>query len=194
MNQRWEQSPDGAPIDFWIDVEPQRDTVRLIPAGELDIATVGQLQSELDDLIEAGLGQIVIDLRGVEFIDSTGLHLLVEAHERANHEAWQLAIVPGRHDVQQLFEITGTIEQLPFTPNANGADPRDAQHRMTSSSPPGRRASLLPVRLCTPTYGHGDDDLAGPTSALSNDTHSRPDETNPPLPNTPRDETPTGPP
>jgi anti-sigma B factor antagonist len=130
MNQRWEPSSGGAPIDFWIDVEPQRDTVRLIPAGELDIATVGQLQRELDDLIEAGFGQIVIDLRGVEFIDSTGLHALVEAHERAKDEGWQLAIVPGRHVVQQLFEITGMIEQLPFTPSTNGArnsDPRHAQ-------------------------------------------------------------------
>jgi anti-sigma B factor antagonist len=130
MNKGWEPSAGGAPIDFWIDVEPQSDTVQLIPAGELDIATVGQLQRELDDLIEAGFGQIVIDLRGVEFIDSTGLHALVEAHERAKDEGWQLALVPGRHAVQQLFEITGTIEQLPFTHSSNGAgsyDPRNAQ-------------------------------------------------------------------
>jgi anti-sigma B factor antagonist len=128
MNKLWEPSAGGAPIEFWIDVEPQRDTVKLIPAGELDISTVGELQRELDDLIEAGFGRIVIDLRGVEFIDSTGLHAVLEAHERANHEGWQLALVPGRHAVQQLFEITGTTEQLPFTPSTNGAGNSDARN------------------------------------------------------------------
>jgi hypothetical protein len=57
-------------------------------------------------------------------------HALLEACERADHEDWQLSIVPGRHAVQQVFEITGTIEQLPFTPSTNGAgdsDPRDSQ-------------------------------------------------------------------
>ena len=111
----------AAPIEFSIDVEPQSDTVKVIPAGELDIATVGDLQSELDDLIEAGFGRIVIDLRGVDFIDSTGLHLLVSAHERAKNEDWQLAIIPGRHAVQQVFEITGTIEDLPFMPSGGVA-------------------------------------------------------------------------
>jgi hypothetical protein len=63
-------------------------------------------------------------------VGSTRLHLLVSAHERASREDWQLAIVHGRHAVQQIFEITGTIEQLPFTPSTNGAgnpDPRNSQ-------------------------------------------------------------------
>jgi anti-sigma B factor antagonist len=132
MNERWVPSTRGAPIDFWIDLEPHCDTVKLIPAGELDVAAVGQLQSELDDLIEAGFVQIVIDLRRVEFIDSTGVLALLSAHERAEREHWQLAIVPGRRAVHRLFEITGAIDQVPFAP---------------ATTDSGSPASQLPHRL-----------------------------------------------
>ncbi len=115
MSAGREPALGGTPIDFSIDVGPRRDTVKIIPAGELDIATVGQLQSELGELIEAGFERVVIDLRCVEFIDSTALHALFTAHERAQDEDWQLAIVPGRYAVHRIFEIAGAVEQLPFT-------------------------------------------------------------------------------
>ncbi len=197
MNEHWEPSPGGTPIDFWIDVEPQRDAVKLIPAGELDIATVGQLQSELDDLIEAGFARVVIDLCGVEFIDSTGLHLLVSAHERARARSGSSAIVSGRHAVQQLFEITGTIEQLnsrppltaPATPTVATRNSRT--DRMTSSSPPERGAGPLPIRPYTQTHSDGNADLAGPTPRYPiARTASR--RGHPTLPNTPKGETLTG--
>jgi len=146
MNERLKPSPSSAPIGFWIDVEPRRDTVKLIPTGELDIATVRQLKSELDDLIEAGFGRIVIDLRRVMFIDSTGLHALVSVHDRAKHEGWQFSIVPGPHAVQRLFEITGTIEKLPFTPATTNSSCLASQlpHRPVGVDPgPGARIRLL---------------------------------------------------
>lgn len=123
MTERWEPFPGGAPIGFSIDLEPRCETVSIIPTGELDVATVGQLQSQLEELIEGGFVRMVIDLRGVEFIDSTGLPALLSAHERARREDWQLAIVPGRHAVQRLFEMTGTIEQLPFTAATSASSP-----------------------------------------------------------------------
>jgi anti-sigma B factor antagonist len=103
------------PTRFSIDVQPQRDTVKVSPAGELDLATIEELQNELEKLIEAGFPRIVVDLRRVEFLDSTGLHALLSANARANEEGWQLGIIPGRPGVQRIFEITGAIDQLPFT-------------------------------------------------------------------------------
>lgn len=195
MNKRWEPFPGAAPVDFWIDVEPQLDTVRLIPVGELDIATVGELRSELDALIEAGFDRIVIDLRRVEFMDSTGLHALLEACERADHLGWELAIVPGKPVVQQIFEITGTIEELPFTPCTNGAGNSNSRSshsptdRMASSSPlervaSRRRSNLSHGSIATIT-------MASPVqpTALSTGTYSRPGEANPPLPTAPTAET-----
>ena len=49
---------------FRIDVEPERDSVRVAPVGELDIATVEKLRAEVDRLRESGFTDLVLDLRG----------------------------------------------------------------------------------------------------------------------------------
>ena len=63
---------------FRVDVEPARESVRVAPVGELDIATVDKLQAEVTRLLETGFAKIVLDLRGVRFLDSTGLRLVLE--------------------------------------------------------------------------------------------------------------------
>ncbi len=112
------EGPIGAsispPVGFSIDVEPQRDTVQIAPRGELDLGTVEQLQRQLGELIEAGFERLVIDLRGVEFLDSTALHALFDLHAKAQRDGWVLAIIPGAPSVQRVFEITGTSDHLPF--------------------------------------------------------------------------------
>jgi anti-sigma B factor antagonist len=100
---------------FSIAVELWHDAVQITPRGELDLATVEQLQHELGQLIDAGSARIVIDLRDLEFMDSTGLHALLTAHEQAQQDNWELTIIPGPWHVQHTFELTGTIDRLPFT-------------------------------------------------------------------------------
>ena len=118
-------APAYPPVPFQIAVEAQRDTVTIAPKGELDLATIGQLQRELGRLIDAPPTRIVIDLRGVEFLDSTGLHALLTAHAQAHQDNWELTIIPGPRAVQRIFELTGTIDRLPFA-TANG---RAATHQ-----------------------------------------------------------------
>jgi anti-sigma B factor antagonist len=112
-------APAYAPMPFQIAVEAQRDTVTIAPRGELDLATIGQLQRELGRWIDAPPARIVIDLRGVEFLDSTGLHALLNAHAQAQQDNWELTLIPGPRAVQRIFEITCTIDRLPFAA-ANG--------------------------------------------------------------------------
>lgn len=110
------------PPPFSIAIEAQRDAVRIAPSGELDLATVGQLQRELARAIDAGPARIVIDLCGVEFLDCSGLRTLLDAH--AEHDNWELTIIPGPRAVQRMFEITGTIDRLTFaTTNGRPAAP-----------------------------------------------------------------------
>lgn len=116
--------PTPPPVQFVIVVEAQGETVTMAPKGEVDLATVSQLQRELGRLIDAGPGRIVIDLRGVEFLDSTGLHALLTANAQAQHDNWELTIIPGPRAVQRIFELTGTIDRLPFaTANGSAANP-----------------------------------------------------------------------
>jgi anti-anti-sigma factor len=95
--------------------------------GELDLATAGELQDELDRLFTQPLPRLVIDLSRLEFMDSTGLHLVMRLGGRCKRDGTRLDIVRGIPAVQELFLITGTDVQFRFIewPEA-AAPPADA--------------------------------------------------------------------
>ena len=99
---------------FRIDVEPNRDSVRVAPVGELDLATVDKLRAEIDRLRESGFSQLVLDLRGVRFLDSTGLRLVLELDASATEAGQELQIIRGSAVVQRIFEVTHVAERLKF--------------------------------------------------------------------------------
>lgn len=99
---------------FSIAVESDRDAARVTPTGEIDLATAPQLRDQLRGLIATGCPRIVLDLRRVLFLDSNGLHAIIDAHARAQREKRELTLIPGPAAVQRMFEITGTAELLPF--------------------------------------------------------------------------------
>jgi len=109
--------PHSRPVPagrFHVHVEPDRDTVRVCPAGEVDLATVGEVRSRIDELVAAGFQRLVIDLRQTTFLDSSGLRLLLEVDAASRAAAWKLAIIEGPLAVQRAFEITGLRSVLPF--------------------------------------------------------------------------------
>ncbi len=62
----------AAPVaPFRVDVHPERDVVRVAPAGELDLTTVCVVDGQVANLRAAGFGQLVLDLRAVSFMDTT---------------------------------------------------------------------------------------------------------------------------
>ena len=70
---------------------------------------------ELDRLgAETGLGTVVLDLRGLEFIDSSGLRLVVLADMQAREAGRRFALVRGPETVHRVFEITRMSERLDF--------------------------------------------------------------------------------
>jgi anti-anti-sigma factor len=99
---------------FRIDVEPARDSVRVAPVGELDIATVDKLRAEVERLRESGFAKLVLDLRGVRFLDSTGLRLILELDQAAKTASQELLIIRGSAVVQRIFEVTQVSERLQF--------------------------------------------------------------------------------
>lgn len=85
--------------------------------GELDMANAATLATELEDLeAAAGNEPITIDMSGLEFIDSTGIAVLVAAYRRANGEGEsRLRFIRSRATgVQRVMDVTGLEKELPF--------------------------------------------------------------------------------
>jgi anti-sigma B factor antagonist len=80
--------------------------------GELDLHTVGQLDSELDAAVAHGAERLVVDLAGVTFMDSTALGALVAAHRRLRIASGDLILVSDDPRVVRIFEITGLDRTL----------------------------------------------------------------------------------
>lgn len=99
---------------FSCDVEHGRDRTRVIPRGEVDIASVPTIESHLRELREAGCDCLLLDLSAATFIDSTGLRLLVAWDTSTRTEGVEFGLVPGSPEVQRLFELTGLVDRLPF--------------------------------------------------------------------------------
>jgi anti-anti-sigma factor len=97
---------------FSIDVQRANGLVQVILAGELDIATHGDAEAVLKDVQDSGAPLVVLDLRKLNFMDSTGLRLLVQADARARESGHRLAIVRGPEAVHRVLEITGLDAKL----------------------------------------------------------------------------------
>jgi anti-anti-sigma factor len=83
-------------------------------SGELDIAGSWALGQTLRELI-ARHRRVVLDLSGLEFMDSSGLQMVMEADLHARLVECRLEIVRGPRAVQRVFEICGVADELPFT-------------------------------------------------------------------------------
>jgi anti-anti-sigma factor len=117
MTDAAEPSPAEVPIPGQLVIESSRedDVAVLTLSGDLDLASSPSLERELTAVESAGARQVVIDLGGVGFMDSTGLQALLRARERATtQEGVQLALKRGPHQVQRVFELTRTIDAFTF--------------------------------------------------------------------------------
>jgi anti-sigma B factor antagonist len=93
----------------------------IAPTGDLDLPGAALLEAELERLEAETAGTIVLDLRGLEFMDSSGLRLLIVADARLREAGRRLALVPGSADVQRVFEITRMVERLDFVESPEAA-------------------------------------------------------------------------
>jgi anti-anti-sigma factor len=83
--------------------------------GELDLLATSALEPELDRLAdEPGVDVVALDLRDLEFLDSSGLRTLVLSRNRLLECGRRLVLVRGRQPVQRVFEITRMTERLEF--------------------------------------------------------------------------------
>src|SRR5579863_3567001 len=79
----------------------------LAVSGEVDVYTAPRLREKLVELVSQGHRQIVVDLEGVDFLDSTGLGVLVGGLKRLRSHDGELSIVCSQSRILKVFEITG---------------------------------------------------------------------------------------
>ena len=104
------------PSPFRVDVQPERDVVRVTPVGELDLTTVTAVDEQVAELRAAGFAHVVLDLRGITFMDTTGLQLILALDNAARADGLHLSLVQGPPAVERVFDLCGVLERLPFGP------------------------------------------------------------------------------
>jgi len=87
-----------------------RDGERLVVIGDIDAHSCPDLAAHLDPL--PGSGDVRLDVSGVDFMDSSGLRILIAAHQRADEAGRKLLIEGPSKSVRRIIEISGLIDHL----------------------------------------------------------------------------------
>jgi anti-sigma B factor antagonist len=95
-----------------METRTEQDRVVVALHGELDLVGAPLLQSEIESDAVAAAPLIVLDLEDLQFIDSSGLRVILAAHERARGRGQAFALTRGSHQVQRLLSIAGVSGHL----------------------------------------------------------------------------------
>lgn len=100
--------------EFVCDIEARGADLWLLPAGDLDLAAAPELDEAVALALASDAAAIVIDLRGLGLLDSSGLRSLLGACSAEGGE--RVSFVQGNEMVQAVFRVSGLLEELPFRP------------------------------------------------------------------------------
>jgi anti-sigma B factor antagonist len=111
------ESTDGKSPGFGLETHADGDAARVVPRGEVDLATVGLVHARLEELHAAGFRLLVLDLREIAFIDSSGIEMIVTWDSYARQNGITFGLIEGPPAIQRIFEVAGLLERLPFAPD-----------------------------------------------------------------------------
>jgi len=98
--------------DFSVEERRQGDAAVLMVSGELDLRTGPELEERLTGAFRSGIELVILDLRQIDFMDSTGLRVLLAAHQRAHETGRRFALVRGADQVERVLTLTGVRDLL----------------------------------------------------------------------------------
>lgn len=99
---------------FGIQDRQNGDRHTLVLSGDLDMASAPALEGTLRELCEGGAQELILDLRKLNFMDSTGLNAILKSRALCEEHRCDLGLIPGRRPVQRVFELTHVLDRLPF--------------------------------------------------------------------------------
>lgn len=104
---------------FRVELERQGEALVVRPVGELDLATVDELQRVIDQAGAAPL--LVLDLSALEFLDTSGMRFLLKTHADCLGGGREMRMVRGPQEVQRLFAVAGFTDRLPLEDSVDAA-------------------------------------------------------------------------
>lgn len=104
-----------------LEVRREGDAAVVAARGDIDISTEAKATAALDGA-RAGARSLVLDLREVGFMDTSGLRLIIEEQRRAAASGYRFAVIRGPGRVQRLLEIAGLADDHELFLDAGGGD------------------------------------------------------------------------
>jgi anti-anti-sigma factor len=108
------EDPWRADTAFDVQVHAADDQQTLVMSGELDLPSVGWFETSVRCACTTTASSLVLDLREVTFMDSSGLRAIIAAGRACAQHGLEFLLIPGPPEIQRVFELTGVAESLPF--------------------------------------------------------------------------------
>jgi anti-sigma B factor antagonist len=105
---------DPAFQPFRVELHEEADRIRVVPVGELDLATAPIVEERARAAWDHQTPLVVLDLREVTFMDSSGLRLILGWDAESRRDGTAFALIRGDATVQRVFEATLVAERLTF--------------------------------------------------------------------------------
>ena len=111
-------------MDLEIGVVRESDHCVVSPQGEVDVYSSPRLKETLAALIDEGFSQLMVDLSGVGFMDSSGLGAMVSGLRRAKERGGSIVVVGPQEPILKVFRITGLDKAFPICDSLDEARSR----------------------------------------------------------------------
>jgi anti-sigma B factor antagonist len=112
---------EEACVDLSLDNRTDGDRMVVDVGGEIDVYTAPKLRERLVELINSGHYHLIVNLEGVDFLDSTGLGVLVGALKRVRAHEGSLLLVCTQERLLKIFRITGLAKVFPIYESVEAA-------------------------------------------------------------------------